>query len=66
MDTEIVEVARLVQRMRAVQQKFFAGQKDGRTVGEAKALEKQVDKAVKDILYPSLTLFPPETGEPVG
>ena len=67
MDTETVEFARLVQRMRAVQQKFFAGQKDGRTVGEAKDLEKQVNKATEAILYPPRSLFDgPDLGEPVG
>ena len=46
------ELAELVERMRAMQKRFFGGEKSGEVVGKAKHLERQVDTAVHDILHP--------------
>jgi hypothetical protein len=54
---DIEEYARLVARMRAKQKEFFGGRKTAQTVGEAKDLERRVDRATAEILDPPRSLF---------
>jgi len=50
----VEELAELVRQMREVQKRFFRGDKSADTVGRAKALERQVDAAVREITHPPL------------
>ena len=53
---ELLKLANLVQQMRTAQKNyFFKPSKAGLEL--AKNLEKEVDKAVQDILHPSPKLF---------
>lgn len=50
----IEEYARLVERMRKVQRRFFAGERSAAVVGQAKELEREVDKVTTEIVNPGL------------
>jgi hypothetical protein len=60
----VVELARLVVQMRAVQKRFFKGDNSSATVAEAKALERRVDEALRLVLTDQRqgTLFVGEAG----
>lgn len=46
----VIELARLVVQMRAVQKRFFAGDRSSATIAEAKAKERRVDEATRQVL----------------
>jgi hypothetical protein len=46
----------LVAKMRSAQQRYFRGDKSGATLSLSKSLERQVDKAIDDMLNPQLPL----------
>jgi hypothetical protein len=51
----LIELARLVRQMRALQKEFFTTPANRRApdlVGRAKAMERQVDRAVDEVLEP--------------
>jgi hypothetical protein len=49
-DDKMILTLELGQRMRAVQKKFFAGDRTQRVVAEAKKLEKEFDEKVAYVL----------------
>lgn len=55
---QLEEYAELVRQMRAVQKRWFGGDKSSATLQESKRLERQVDRATDAILNPpEPTLF---------
>jgi hypothetical protein len=56
------ELAHLVKRMRDVQRAYFKGDKSSVTLGTARKLEREVDKALAEVLGGQPSLFA-EKGE---
>lgn len=56
-DQDLIKFARLVRDMRALQKRFFAGEKTAGVVRQAKDLERHVDRELARILDDQPRLF---------
>jgi hypothetical protein len=56
-------LAEIVRDMRALQRRFFKGERSGDLIGRAKALERRVDEAVAAALATPSMFDPPESGD---